>query len=351
MKPPKSAPSISCASRRNPSPWNWKQILKECIQPSSSPTPRSESKWNRPGLLRCRELLLLIIGCLICALSINVFYLPFEFTMGGISGIAAIIYYLTMGIIPFGTLTFLLNIPLLILGLREIGYRFIWKSLIGTFAFSAAIDLTAPFMKPWVQVLTAPLASGNPPDPLLFAIVGGIIFGVGLGLIFLGGYTTGGTDILAVFVNRKLPTLSLGQIILLIDVVIITGTLLVPHNHQTMHPFLLAMYSFLSLFISTKAIDLVIAGLDFSRTAYIISDHSEEIARAIMQELDRGVTALHGKGMYTSEEKLILLCVLSNRQIAKLRELVSAIDSHAFVIVGEAREVYGEGFKGNKELF
>lgn len=328
-----------------------REVIKECLRPSGSFIVHEHTRFNSPGWHRVRALTLLLLGSFFAALAINMMYLPFEFTMGGLSGIAAIVYYLTAGLTPFGLLSFLLNIPLLILGLREIGYRFIWKSLVGTVAFSVLIDLTAPLMRQWLQAIHQPLASGSYPDPLIYAIVGGIVFGIGLGLIFLGGYTTGGTDILAVFISRKFPNLSLGQIILILDVAIIGGTLFIPHNDLHANPFLLAMYSFVSLFISTKVIDLVISGLDFSRTAYIISEQADEIGQAIMTELERGVTALQGQGLYTKQDKQVLLCVLSIRQVAKLKELVSSIDSQAFVILSEASEVYGEGFKGDKSLF
>lgn len=327
-----------------------KNFIYELIRPAASFTVKQDSRWNKPVYQWIRAYILLIAGSFISAAGINMFYLPFGFTMGGLSGIAAIVYYLTGGFLPFGTLTFLLNIPLLILGLREISLRFIWKSLVGTFAFSFAIDISDPFMRVWIKQLTTPI-NGQMPDPLLFGIVGGIVFGIGLGFIFRAGYTTGGTDILAVFFNRKFPNISLGQIILIIDVVIITMTLIVPHEGVTTSPVLLAMYSFISLFISTKALDIVISGLEFSRTAYIISDHSEVIGEAIMTNLQRGVTALKGRGMYTKTDKTVLLCVLSNREVAKLREIVSSVDNKAFVIVGEAREVYGEGFAGDKNLF
>lgn len=328
-------------------PIHWKDI----IQPSSNVALKPHSRYNQPFWLWLRCLSFLFFGCLISALAINIFYVPFNFTMGGVSGVAAIIFYITGGAVPFGLLVFLINIPLFILGLREYSLRFVWKSLVGTFIFSVAIDTTAAFMRRWAETLLLPIQNQRP-DPLIFAIFGGILFGVGLGLIFLGGYTTGGADIIAVILNKHIRHLSLGQIILIIDVFIICLSLIFHAPTETTgSPVMLALYSFLSLFVSTKAIDIVLGGFDFTRTAFIISDHSEEISTAILQQLDRGVTALQGRGMYSKQTKQVLLCVLSNRQIAALREVVASIDQNAFVIVSDAREVYGEGFAGEKQLF
>lgn len=324
---------------------NWRELL----QPAPVHSHNPNSLLNKPSWLWLRCISLLIMGSFLSAIGINIFYLPFHFTMGGLSGISAIIYYLTNGAIPLGSLIFYLNIPLLLIGLKEISLRFVVNSLIGTFFFAKMIDFTEPIMTKWFQAIMTPILGQNP-DPLIFAVIGGILFGIGLGFIFIGGYTTGGTDIIAVVISKHLKNISLGQIILIIDVIIISLTLIIPSNAKT-SPFLLAMYSFISLYISTKAIDIVIEGFNFTRTAYIISDHAQEISEAILFKLNRGVTALKGKGMYTKQDKEVLLCVLSNRQIVQLRELVAQIDEKAFVIVSEAKEVYGEGFHGEKSIF
>ncbi len=295
-----------------------------------------------------RSLIFMLIGAFLCAVGIDMFYLPFKFTMGGLSGIAAIIYYLTGDAVPFGTLTFILNLPLLLLGLKFVNLKFVIKSLIGIFFFSGVIDLLAGTIDHWFQSIYRPI-NGQLPDLFIFAVIGGIIFGIGLGLFFLAGYTTGGTDILAVIINRIFPFISIGRAILLIDIVIVSATLIIPPVPGAPSPFLLAMYSFVSLYISTKAIDICISGWNFSRSAFIISDHAQPIAEAILSKLERGVTGFTGQGMFTNNGKTILFCVLPNRQIKPLRDIVAAIDPGAFIVVEEAREVYGQGFTGNNE--
>lgn len=325
----------------------WRDIRwKEVFLPEISKR-KNLGPFDKPWIQLLKGLGLVFLGSFLSALAINMFYLPFQFTMGGVSGIAAIIHYLSDGAVPVGTLNFLINIPLLYLAFKDMGLRFLWKTLVGTFLFSLTIDLFAPTMNDWLSILVQQ-NSGQMPEMFLFAIVGGILFGIGLGFIFMGGYTTGGCDIVAVYFTKRIHSLSLGQIILIMDAIIISLTLIVPpDSERPVAPILLAMYSFLSLYVSTKAIDLVLGGFNFSRAAFIISDKSEEISTAILEVLDRGCTALKGRGMYTRKDKNVLFCVLNNRLLPKLKETVSAIDPSAFIVVTDARDVYGEGFGEN----
>ncbi len=303
----------------------------------------SQSRWYT----HIRDALLLLIGGLITAFAVNVFYVPIRLTMGGVSGIVSIIYQLTGrgDLLPFGVLFILINIPLLILGYFVISFDFVWRSVVGTLVYSVIIDLTEPWMAGWYsRYMMVPLETGGP-DPLLYSLFGGILYGVGLGMIFRGGFTTGGTDILAILFRKKIKVLSVGQFLMVLDALIVIASAIAYRNGPD-PSFLLAMYSFIAMYLTAKSIDILLEGFDYCRTAYIISDKSDEIAQEIMTRLDRGVTSLNGRGMYTRQDKNVLLCVLSRKQVPDIKTIVSAIDPDAFVIVVEAREVLGEGFGG-----
>lgn len=298
-----------------------------------------------------RDILFMLAGSLIAAFAVNVFYVPNKLTMGGVSGIVSIIYQLTGKgeFLPFGVMFLILNIPLVLLGWRMISLRFIWRSLAGSVVYSVLIDLTGPTMSRWYySYINLPLASGGA-DPLIYCLFGGVLYGIGLGLIFRGGFTTGGTDILAIVIKRKLKTLSTGQFLMILDATIVVASVIA--YHDTAGPgILMGMYSFIAMYLTSKSIDILLEGFDYCRAAYIISNKSSEIAERILHQLNRGVTSLKGRGMYTGQDKDVLLCVLSKKQVPDIKEIVSEVDPEAFVIVVEAREVLGEGFGGAFEI-
>jgi len=292
-----------------------------------------------------RDIAALLIGGLIAAFAVNIFYVPLKLTMGGVSGIASIIFQLTgQGqFLPLGIMFFILNIPVLLIGWRIIGLRFVWRSLIGSAIYSVMIDLTEPTLSRWFyEYINIPLENGRA-DPLIYCVFGGVIYGIGLGLIFRGGFTTGGTDVLAAAIKRKVKTFSMGQFLLIFDAVIVLASVVAYFNDEE-PGILLAMYSFIAMYLTSKAIDILLEGFDYCRTAYIISEYCTQIADRVLHDLNRGVTSLRGKGMYTGQDRDVLLCVLSKKQIPDLKAIVSEIDPNAFVIVLEAREVLGEGF-------
>jgi uncharacterized membrane-anchored protein YitT (DUF2179 family) len=294
------------------------------------------------------EIFLMLAGALISAFAVNIFFVPVKLTMGGVSGIASIIYQLTGkgDFLPFGVMVILLNIPLILLGWRKIGLRFVWRSLVGTVIYSLLIDLTGPTLTRWFDhYINRPLEGGGA-DPLIYCLFGGIIYGIGLGMIFRGGYTTGGTDILAVVVKRRLKSLSIGQFLMTLDAVIVLSSA-IAYRNDTGPGILMAMYSFIAMYLTSKSIDILLEGFDYCRAAYIISEKSGEITDRILHQMIRGVTSLAGKGMYTGQPREVLLCVLSRKQIPELKTIVAEIDPNAFVIVVEAREVLGEGFGSN----
>lgn len=308
---------------------------------------KGKGLWRQKGPIPpLGDIGLLILGTLISALAVHVFYVPTRLTMGGITGIATIVYQLSQPYvpIPLGLIVLILNIPIMLLGAREISRTFIWRSLIGTVVYSLVLDLTAPTMAPWFETyINRPLQLGGVPDPLLYCLFGGAIFGIGIGLIFRSGFTTGGTDILAIVIKRRLQTLSTGQFLLILDALIVLSTV-VFYRNVVQSGILLAMYSFIAMFMTAKAIDLLLEGFDYTRTAFVISDESTQIAGRILTELNRGVTSLSGRGVYTGKDKDVLLCVLPGKQVPELKSIVESVDPQAFVIVVEAREVLGEGF-------
>jgi len=284
------------------------------------------------------DYLWIILGSFISAAAINIFLVPYKIAPGGVTGIATVIFYLTREIIPVGAIMLILNVPLFIFGYKYIGRKFIVRTLISTVLLSVIIDLTEPVTAKFIEQLALEnLTEG--PDYLLYAIFGGFFLGLGLGIVFKSGATTGGTDLAAKIIHHFLPGISVGRALLFIDTaVIIFATL-------AFKSFLLALYAILSLYISSKIIDVILEGMNFAKAVFIISDHADTIARGIMDELERGVTALNGAGMYSGNDKKVLYCVIQRGQLQELKAIVKRTDPKAFVILSDVTEVLGEGFK------
>lgn len=287
-----------------------------------------------------KDYLLITIGSVITTISINAFMVPYKIAPGGVSGIATVIYYLTNAKLPVGVAMLILNIPLFLMGIRFIGKKFIIKTLYGTILLSVLVDTTQPLTDYFVNNYLAKVDEYQySPDILLYSIFGGFLMGVGLGLVFKSGATTGGTDLAARIVNHFIPTFTMGQTLLFIDASIIVFAAFVFNSFQ------LAMYSIVTLYISSKIIDALLEGVNFAKALLIISDFPQEIASSILKDLDRGVTALKGKGMYTGSNKEVLFCVVQRRQIPMVKKIVGQIDKKAFIVLTDIREVLGEGFK------
>jgi len=282
----------------------------------------------------------IIIGSVITAASINLFLLPYKIAPGGLSGIATVIYYLSSGRFPVGMIMLAFNIPLFLTGMRYIGRKFIVRTFFATILLSVIVDGTQSLsdfiFKNYIEKFENISAY---PDILLFSIFGGVIMGIGLGLVFRAGATTGGTDLAARIVIHFVPNFTMGQILLFIDTCVIIFAAISFKSIQ------LALYAIVTLFISSKIIDTILEGITFSKAVFIISDHSAEIADKILTDLERGVTALKGRGMYTGNDKSVLLCVLHRGQLPFLKDIVKSIDENAFIILTDVREVLGEGFK------
>ena len=290
---------------------------------------------------------MLAVGSLVCAFAINVFYVPIRLTMGGVTGVVSIVYQLAGNHIPlpFGAMVLLFNLPLFLGGMLLINRGFVLRSLIGTLFYAITIDLTEPlFSQVYQRFLASP--SGADPDPVLFCVVGGVVYGVGIGIVMRKGYTQGGSDIIAVVIRKYNKTLSIGQLLWVLDAIVVFASAVAYSNVENAG-YILAMYSAVAMYLTSKAIDFILEGFDYRRSVTIITEHGDEIARRIMDEIKRGVTGLVGKGMYTGNWKQVLICVVTRNEIQRLKRIVSEVDENAFVTVMETREVLGEGFEGS----
>ena len=233
------------------------------------------------------EYLLIILGCLMTALSFNFFFIPNEIAPGGLSGIATVLYYLFR--FPVGVTTLALNVPLFLAGIRQLGGRFGLRTLVATILLSVFIDLVK------VPALTE--------DSLLASIYGGFLMGIGLGIIFRMNATTGGTDLFAKIIHQYFPSITIAWVLFAVDflVVLAAAVLLGPSQ---------GLYAIVALALGAKVIDLVQEGLNTAKAFFVISDHAEAISKRIIEEMDRGVTLLDGKGAYTGNEKNVILCVV-----------------------------------------
>ncbi len=266
----------------------------------------------------------IIIGCALFSVGFDLFLIPNELNAGGLSGLSMIFVHLT-NFGSVGVLTAILNIPLFALAGIKIGKRFVLFSLMGTALSSLFIDLFSYFPAPQT-------------DPLLGSIYGGAICGLGLGLVFISGGSTGGSDIIVRFLKRRWVNVPIGTITMCFDAAIAIMTGVVFKN------FMSTLYSGIAIFISGFVVDAVVYRFDYSRVALIISKHHDLIASRIASELGRGATYLHAEGSYTGDHFKVVLTAVKRQQLAELKCLVSQIDPDAFIIVQEAHQVLGDGF-------
>ncbi len=264
-----------------------------------------------------------LLGVTIFAFGLSWFLIPNRIAAGGVSGIGTLVFHLFN--IPVGLTMIVLNIPLLIVSIVVIGSIFGIKTVFGTVALSILVDA--------VGKVSFPITS----DPLLAAIYGGVITGLGLGLAFRFGGSTGGSDVAAQLISRFFP-ISVGQAFLIVDglVILLAGLFFGPE---------LALYALVALFVSTKTLDLVQEGQSYAKAAFIISDYTTEIGKSVLSVLDRGATLLQGEGVFTGTDRQVLFVIVSRTEIAALRQLIQEIDPKAFLVISDVREVLGEGFK------
>jgi uncharacterized membrane-anchored protein YitT (DUF2179 family) len=268
----------------------------------------------------------LVTGGIICAVSYAVFLIPHRIVPGGVSGIAMILHFLYN--VPVGIVALILNIPLLILAVRVLGTSFGFKSIITIIFTNLLIDFL-------VYSARIPTPTDN---EILAALYGGLLLGVGLGLIFRGGASTGGTDIVGQILNR-FTNMSVGVSIMIVDVVVITLAGVTTNSIE------LALLGYLALFLSSKVIDIVLEGMDYARAAFVVSQKNEKIVEEIYEKMKRGVTILDGYSPYTKEKRPVIMCVITKRETQIFRSLIKDIDDEAFVILTDVFEVLGRGFR------
>ncbi len=270
------------------------------------------------------DVILMVVGTGLMGLAIQCIYDPVGLVTGGFTGVAIIAKYLTNGAVPLWLTNLVLNVPLFFLAALIKGRKFVARTAVATVLLSA-----------WLYVIPLwDLAEG---DYVLSAIFGGVICGIGMGLVLLARATTGGTDMLAALIQHKLRHYTIMQIICVIDGIIVAVGI---------YSFGIkaALYAIVAIYVTSKVSDALMEGMKYSKAVFIVSDKYKEISDAIMSQMDRGVTGLNAVGMYSGDEKCMLYCVVSKKEIVVLKDMILNIDNNAFVIVTDAREVVGEGF-------
>lgn len=272
--------------------------------------------------------LLLTAGTFFMAVGINVIYEPLSMVTGGFSGIGILVKKLTQTTrwsgIPVGLTTLLLNIPLFVWGYCQKGKAFVKKTVYAASCFSFFL-------------LIIPTFDIVKQDYLMAALVGGLLNGTGIGLVFSQGASTGGSDLLSVLTAKILPGFSASERLILIDTLIVAAGVFI-------FGLEIGLYAVVAVFVTGKVSDAILDGLKFAKIAYIISDHPEEISEHILRKLGRGLTGLEGQGMYSEKHKMVLMCVVSKKEAVLLKDIVKNADNEAFLILSEAKEVLGEGF-------
>lgn len=273
-------------------------------------------------------LLLIIFGSLLGGIAFNTFLIPHKLLSGGVSGVALILSY-TAGLNP-GVLIFIFNIPIFIAGYKFVDREFILLSLLGMTVFSISIDMFS-FLSDYIYI----------EDTLLSCLYGGVLNGLGMGIVFKNRASQGGIDIVAV-IFKKYYSINLGRTSLMINIIIIA----IASFFFGLEP---AMYTLVTMYVASTVLDKVQQGFGNSKSVMIITDHEQQVADAILQTLDRGVTYLEGEGAYTGNKKKVIYCIVALKQLAKLKQIVNDIDSSAFMAVSDTAEVLGHGF-GNRGI-
>lgn len=281
-------------------------------------------QWNR-----IKNSVILIAGTGLMAASVNCVFEPMQLVTGGVTGLGIILKETTRSIvggegIPIWVTNLVCNIPLFIVANYTLGKRFLKRGLISTIIFTVFLGVI-------------PITDLPTQDRLLNTILGAVLMGLGLGLVFAVGSTTGGMDLLAVLLQRRFRHLSEAQILAVVDGgIVVVGALIFGLEH--------ALYALVAIFVVTRVSDGIMNGLKFAKVGYVISDKAPEISRRFMKEADRGVTGIEVIGMHTGKRRTMLMCAVSRKEIVELKEIVFEIDPHAFVIITNASEAVGEGF-------
>lgn len=283
---------------------------------------------SKTGIARIRRGIrkysIITLASVVYAAGVSLFLDPNNLAPGGVTGISIIVNRLTG--VPTGTMIFLINIPLILLGLWKFGWKFILSTGYAVLAVSVATDLMAP-----IGALTE--------EPMLACLTGGTLVALALGIIFRQGATTGGTDIIVKVLRLSYPHLRTGALFFLTDVIIVMCSGLIFRNIDVV------LYAMIAVIVMSVVMDVVLYGRDEAKLIYIISDSHEEIAGRLLEEIDIGVTYLRGEGGYSSRDKKVIMCVTKKQQAPKIEEVVKEEDPRAFMIVTSATEIFGEGYK------
>lgn len=271
-----------------------------------------------------RSYAIIAVGCLFFSISFDWFFSVNQIAMGGVTGLAQVIHAVFPPL-SVGLLTILINVPLFLLGWKYIGFHLLASSLFSMLVSSAAIDFIAA------------IHTFQPMDPMLASLCGGALLGLGVGIVFTQGATTGGTDIVARLLKLKFPWLPMGKLVLVPDFVVLTLAALVFGRVEA------ALYGLVGLFVSSQVIDAVLYGLNTAKVAYIVSDRSANMRETILR-LDRGGTILEARGAYTGEAKQVVMVAFRQKEIVQIKKAIHETDPHAFFIVCNAHEIMGEGF-------
>ncbi|SCJ02257.1 Uncharacterized BCR%2C YitT family COG1284 [uncultured Flavonifractor sp.] len=269
---------------------------------------------------------MITLASAIYAVGFNWFYVPNDIAFGGITGVGQIINAI-LPWAPIGTVVIILNIPLFILGWRLLGGHLLLSSLYAMAVSSVFIDIVNSI---WTF---------EPMDSMLACVFGGVLMGASLGMVFQQGATTGGTDLIARLLKLKITWLPMGKLLIATDMVVIVASAIAFGSVYS------ALYGVVALYIAGIVMDRMLYGLDSAKVAYIISDRFKEIADTLVNDLDRGVTILQGQGAYSGAEKKVLMCAFKQRQIVSIKKMVKELDPSAFIIVCDAHEVLGDGFR------
>ena len=271
------------------------------------------------------DILLFLLGSAMIAAGLVLFTIPNDIAPGGVSGLATALSFFTP--VSVGIWTLLLNIPLIALAWWKLGFRPLAKTILATLMLSAFIELFLRILPPYSNNI------------LLASVLGGVLCGIGMGIIFVRGATTGGTDLISLLLNRAFPNLSVGSLLLMVDTVVVVFAVFVFRNIEV------ALYSIVTIFATTRTIDAIMQGVDHAKVIYIVTERSEDILALLAEELGRGVTVLQGRGGYTRRDKHVLMLVVRRNSFAQTLKAVKQIDKQAFIFVTDATEVHGEGFK------
>jgi len=273
-----------------------------------------------------RDYLLILAGAVLQAISLRIFLLPAKLASGGVTGTTMLINHFTGW--PIGTMVLIFNIPLFLLGWRFLGgKRFAIKTAMAVLVYALLVDILASYLP----------INGLTDDIFLNSLYGAVVSGIGYGLVYRGQGTSGGSDILARILNNW-KDIPVSQSYLMVDglVLIVAGFVFGPKQ---------ALYALITLYVSGIVAETTLEGSSIVRTAMIVTTRSEQVARQIMEDMNRGVTLLSGKGAYSGEERSILYCVVIRSEVAQLKSIINEIDPQAFMVIGQAHEALGEGFK------